>query len=251
MELDYPRVTEEGAQQTKHQSTVDGGPEIGNFYNRLIYALKFQSTDILFSDAVNDKSQILYDRHHRLALGLARRMLADAQAAEDVVQEVFLAVWRQAERYRPERGAVNTWLLAMVHHRAADRLRRRQASGGAGELDETLVDRRVAPVWQQTFEQIRAEQISAALESLPRLPAAAVLSPWPGPIEPRAPAVRRSRRPTAERRCWSSRGYRSSRRIAPTRSGSSSAASRPAPGCSGAAGRRLPCWSAVSAVPRW
>ena len=39
-----------------------GGPNVGNIFNRLIYALKFQSTDILFSDAVNEESQILYDR---------------------------------------------------------------------------------------------------------------------------------------------------------------------------------------------
>ncbi len=62
IELDYPRGTEDGAAQTKTTFTGDGGPDIGNIFNRLIYALKFQSTDILFSDAVNEKSQILYDR---------------------------------------------------------------------------------------------------------------------------------------------------------------------------------------------
>jgi RNA polymerase sigma-70 factor (ECF subfamily) len=114
-----------------------------------------------------DALEVLYDRHHRLALGLARRMLADEQAAEDVVQEVFLAVWRQAERYRPERGAVKTWLLAMVHHRAIDRLRQRPAARAAVELSEQLEDQGMAPVWQQAFEQIRGEQISSALEVLP------------------------------------------------------------------------------------
>ena len=111
--------------------------------------------------------EALYDRHHRLALALARRMLADEQAAEDVVQDVFLAVWRRAADYRPERGAVKTWLLAMVHHRAIDRLRQRQSARAGGEVDDTLEDRRVAPVWQQAFEQLRGEQISAALAALP------------------------------------------------------------------------------------
>ena len=63
IELDYPRGTDEGAAQTKTTFTGDGGPTIGGIFNRLIYALKFQSTDILFSDAVNEKSQILYDRN--------------------------------------------------------------------------------------------------------------------------------------------------------------------------------------------
>ena len=63
IELDYPRGTDEGAAQTKTTFDGDGGPNIGGIFNRLIYALKFQSTDILFSDAVNDRSQILYERN--------------------------------------------------------------------------------------------------------------------------------------------------------------------------------------------
>lgn len=108
----------------------------------------------------------LYDRHHRLALALATRMLGSREAAEEVVQEVFLAVWRQAGRYRAERGSVKTWLLAMVHHRSIDRLRRR-SSGESAELGEQVEDTRVAPVWQQAFEEIRGEQIASALAALP------------------------------------------------------------------------------------
>lgn len=64
VELDYPRG-EDGAGQTRTTFTGDGGPNIGNPFNRLLYALKFQSTDILFSDGINDNSQILYDRNPR------------------------------------------------------------------------------------------------------------------------------------------------------------------------------------------
>lgn len=110
---------------------------------------------------------ILYQRYHRLALGLACRMLGDQHSGEDVVQEVFLAVWRRAERYRPDRGAVKTWLLAIVHHRAVDRLRQRPPSGLVGELGPELEDRRDPPVWQQAYDQIRGQQISAALAILP------------------------------------------------------------------------------------
>ncbi|MGV9193373.1 UPF0182 family protein [Microbacterium sp. MC2] len=62
IELDYPRG-EDGAAQTTTTFSGDGGPEIGDPFRRLIYSLKFQSTDILFSDAINAESQILYDRH--------------------------------------------------------------------------------------------------------------------------------------------------------------------------------------------
>jgi RNA polymerase sigma-70 factor (ECF subfamily) len=109
----------------------------------------------------------LYDRHHRLALALARRILADEQGAEDVVQEVFLAVWRQAGRFRADRGSVKTWLLAMVHHRAIDRLRQRRPLGELAQLGEDMEDRREAPVWQQVHEHLQGEQIGAALAELP------------------------------------------------------------------------------------
>lgn len=61
IELDYARGSD-GASQTRTTFDGDGGPSIGNLFDRLVYALKFQSTDILFSDAINEKSQILYDR---------------------------------------------------------------------------------------------------------------------------------------------------------------------------------------------
>ncbi|GAA5028494.1 UPF0182 family protein [Microbacterium fluvii] len=61
LELDYP-AGEDGASETKTTFSGDGGPSLGNVFNRLIYALKFQSEQILFSDYLNEESQILYDR---------------------------------------------------------------------------------------------------------------------------------------------------------------------------------------------
>ncbi len=62
VELDYPRGTDEGSNETRTTFEGDGGPSVGSVFNRLIYALKFQSEQILFSDGVNEESQILYDR---------------------------------------------------------------------------------------------------------------------------------------------------------------------------------------------
>ncbi|KQZ84579.1 hypothetical protein ASD56_11610 [Microbacterium sp. Root166] len=61
VELDYPSGAD-GASETKTTFSGDGGPSVGSVFNRLIYALRFQSEQILFSDNVNEESQILYDR---------------------------------------------------------------------------------------------------------------------------------------------------------------------------------------------
>ena len=68
----------------------------------------------------------LYDRHGRVAYGLALRVLRDPALAEDAVQDAFLAVWRGADRFVPERGSASAWLLTLVHRRAVDVVRREE-----------------------------------------------------------------------------------------------------------------------------
>ena len=68
----------------------------------------------------------LYDRFGGIAYGLARRVVRDDALAEDAVQEAFLAIWRGAARFLPERGKASTWILTLVHRRAVDLVRREQ-----------------------------------------------------------------------------------------------------------------------------
>jgi RNA polymerase sigma factor (sigma-70 family) len=68
----------------------------------------------------------LYDRFGRLAYGLALRVLRNEELAQDAVQEGFLAVWRSAQRFIPERAKASTWILTLVHRRAVDLVRREQ-----------------------------------------------------------------------------------------------------------------------------
>ena len=68
----------------------------------------------------------LYDRFGHVAYGLALRIVRDPALAEDAVQEAFLAVWRTAARFVPERAKASTWILTLVHRRAVDVVRREQ-----------------------------------------------------------------------------------------------------------------------------
>jgi RNA polymerase sigma factor (sigma-70 family) len=108
----------------------------------------------------------LYDRFGRVAYGLALRILRDEKLAEDAVQEGFLAAWRNADRFLPERGKASTWLLTLVHRRAVDLVRREdrrraepltprseQAPSGSAEEDAWL-----------RFER---ERVQSALKQLP------------------------------------------------------------------------------------
>ena len=70
--------------------------------------------------------ELIYERHSRGVYSLALRLLTDGPAAEEVVQETFLKLWRQPAAYQPDRGRLLPWLLGVAHHRAIDLLRRRQ-----------------------------------------------------------------------------------------------------------------------------
>ncbi len=69
----------------------------------------------------------LFGRYGPTAKALALRVVRQADLAEEIVQEAFLAVWRHPERFERHRGSVRAWLMGMVHHRAVDAVRREEA----------------------------------------------------------------------------------------------------------------------------
>ena len=108
----------------------------------------------------------LYDRFGRVAYGLALRILRDEKLAEDAVQEGFLAAWRGADRFLPERGKASTWLLTLVHRRAVDLVRRenrRRAEPLAESADAAASGSAEEDAWLR-FER---ERVQAALKLLP------------------------------------------------------------------------------------
>jgi RNA polymerase sigma-70 factor (ECF subfamily) len=111
--------------------------------------------------------EVLYDAHHRQAIGLAYRILNDLGEAEEVVQEVFLSAWRSGHTYDSARGSTHTWILAMVRNRSIDVLRARQRrpvqqlAEGVDPHDDS------SDVPTQAVSNVDAESARAAMNSLP------------------------------------------------------------------------------------
>jgi RNA polymerase sigma-70 factor (ECF subfamily) len=110
----------------------------------------------------------LYERHGTMAYSIALRITGDSGLAEDAVQEAFLGAWRNARRYELGRGSVRTWLLAIVHHRAIDLLRRRRATSALPEGDGTLPDALTLPdAWPEVSAKVDGAAVRAALTTIP------------------------------------------------------------------------------------
>jgi RNA polymerase sigma-70 factor, ECF subfamily len=113
--------------------------------------------------------ETLYDRYHAIAYALALRITTETAAAEDVVQDSFLGLWRNATRYAEEKGSVKGWLLAIVRHRAIDSMRRRRNGATiADETEEPLPAALTIPdIWPEVSGRLDAEQVRRALQTLP------------------------------------------------------------------------------------
>lgn len=113
--------------------------------------------------------EVLYGRYKAIAFALAARITSDRGLAEDVLQESFLGVWRQAARYTPERGSARTWVLAIVHHRAIDALRRRRLTAQLPDADVPPPPSLQLPdIWPEVAGRLDREAIVTALGSLPK-----------------------------------------------------------------------------------
>jgi RNA polymerase sigma-70 factor (ECF subfamily) len=113
--------------------------------------------------------ETLYDRYHSMAYALALRITTETGLAEDVVQDSFLGVWRNAARYAEPKGSVRGWLLAIVRHRAIDAMRRQRAGVALGnESEEALPAALTLPdIWPEVAGRLDAEQVRQALVALP------------------------------------------------------------------------------------
>ena len=110
----------------------------------------------------------LYDRYGRLAYSLIYRVVRNAGAAEDLVQETFLRVWNRVQSFDQTRGALGPWVLTVARNRAIDYLRSVDGKMSAGALE---LDRLETPVMFSNFEDgalslDRARVLKTAFEKL-------------------------------------------------------------------------------------
>ena len=113
----------------------------------------------------------LYQRFGRPCYSLARRICADEGLAEEVVQEVFLTLWRDPGRFDPTRGSFATWLLTLIHHKAVDAVRRestvRRRVVSAAEAGEQWSPTPAEGADHAALARVAAGQLRHALDQLP------------------------------------------------------------------------------------
>ncbi len=115
--------------------------------------------DLMARVARGDKDAFsaLYDALSATVFGIVVKVVRDRAQSEEVAQEVMIDLWRQAARYRPDRGSVTTWAGTIAHRRAVDRVRSAQAAGNREQ-------ERAAREQARPFDEV-AEQVETRLES--------------------------------------------------------------------------------------
>jgi RNA polymerase sigma-70 factor (ECF subfamily) len=108
----------------------------------------------------------VYRRHGRPVYGLARRVLRDTAEAEDVTQEVFLRLWREPDRFDPERGSLRSFLLAETHGRAVDAVRSSSSRRAREAREAARTARAEYDMQHEAWDLALADQVARAMGEL-------------------------------------------------------------------------------------
>ena len=120
------------------------------------------------SSPAPDHLLALYAQHADSARALASRLLFDRCEAEDVVQDVFLTMWKRPNCFDPERGTGRAWLLTVVRNRSMDHLRRRVPREDVTELAERLPDPHTPDILEELDAANRSDMLWRLVDTLPK-----------------------------------------------------------------------------------
>jgi RNA polymerase sigma-70 factor (ECF subfamily) len=110
----------------------------------------------------------VYDQYASFVFGLAKRVIGEPRAAEDVSQEVFLHLWEHPEAFDPARGTLRTWLGTLTHRRAVDHVRREEARRRRTSREAARRPVSIPDVDEMATALVTAETVRSALDVLPR-----------------------------------------------------------------------------------
>ena len=123
----------------------------------------------LVGDGDAEAFALLYDRHSRAAYSLAYRLMNGRQAAEDLLQDSFIKVWRSAGGYRVRRGSVRTWILSIVRNRAIDQFRSEESRRRTrDEVEASTPTSYPSEAFAETWRNTQQEQMREVLKMLPQ-----------------------------------------------------------------------------------
>jgi RNA polymerase sigma-70 factor (ECF subfamily) len=126
-----------------------------------------QMTDSMLMSRIRsgdeDALAVLHDRYASVVYSVALRVLGETTQAEDILQEIFLQLWRNPQGFDARRGNLGAWLAVIARHRAIDQLRRRRPES---EIEDVVisVDTRLE---QSTDRNLAIAKVRAAVERLP------------------------------------------------------------------------------------
>jgi len=130
---------------------------------------QYSDSDLLHALARDDEAALaaIYDRYRLILFGLILRILHDRAEAEDVLQEVFLQVWRRAGDFDEARGRAFTWLVTIARSRALDRLR---SAGSRARLTEAAAQTPRDDVSDAAMDALKSETSTIVRQALAELP---------------------------------------------------------------------------------
>jgi RNA polymerase sigma-70 factor (ECF subfamily) len=125
---------------------------------------------LLVEGGDDDAFAALYDRYCRLAYSLSHKLTGEKHSAEDLTQEAFIKVWQSADRYRPERGSVRTWILSVVRNQGIDQLRAQATRSRMQEKLEASAPRyESSEAFAQVWHGASLGRVREALDAVPRV----------------------------------------------------------------------------------